>query len=223
MSRIGEKIQKIRNQKGVSAKQLAKKLGVSEKFITEVEQGRKVMNETLIDKASKVLGENLNDLTMNFKEEEDNDIKVTDIKMGVTKKKEVSPIWDDAFSSILKSIPIYDYSLKRILGKKTLPLISNKIEGYSQDKVLFLAIQNDDMVGFRITKGDIAFGHTINEIENNCICLLEYKGERVLRQIKKLDSNKVLLVSNRGNVITETAEIKNIKPLVKIDKVEILL
>lgn len=223
MSRIGEKIQKIRNEKGISAKQLAKKLGVAEKFITEVELGRKVMNENLIEKASKVLGEDLNDLTMNFKEEENDEIKVVNRKLGITKEKEVSAVWGEAFSSILKAIPVYDYSLNKVLGKKTLPLISNKIDGHSQDKVLFLAIQDDDMIGFRIAKGDIAFGHTINEVENNSVCLLEHKGERVVRQIKKLDNNKVLLISNRGNVITETAEIKNIKPLVKIDKVEIIL
>jgi SOS-response transcriptional repressor LexA len=75
-----------------------------------------------------------------------------------------------------------------------MPIISNKVDGYAQDKVLFLEIENDDMLGFRICSGDIAFAHLTHEIENNAIALVDYNGERVLRQIKTLDGNKILLI-----------------------------
>lgn len=221
MSRIGDKIQKARNEKGISAKQFAKKLGVAEKFITEVEQGRKIMNEMLIDKASKILETNLNDLALNFTDKKSDENKIIDQKKGIIKEKEISPIWNDALSSVLKSIPIYDYNLNRVLGKKSLPVISNKIEGYSQDKVMFIFVDEDDMIGFRIAKGDIAFAHTINELQDESLCLVEYKNKRAIRQIKKIDSNKVLLISNRGSVMTETVNVSEVKPLAKIDKVEI--
>ena len=50
MSRIGEKIKNLRNKKGLTQKQLSKKLGVSESFINDIELGRKIINESLMTK-----------------------------------------------------------------------------------------------------------------------------------------------------------------------------
>ena len=56
MSRVGENIKNTRNSVGMSQKQLAKKLGVAESFINEVETGRKVANQSLIDRVVKSFG-----------------------------------------------------------------------------------------------------------------------------------------------------------------------
>ena len=53
MSRVGDKIKEARIKNGLSQKALAKKLGVAEKFINEVELGRKIAQESFIDKATK--------------------------------------------------------------------------------------------------------------------------------------------------------------------------
>ncbi len=45
MSRVSDKIKEARLKKGLTQKQLAKKLGVAENFINEVESGRKIINE----------------------------------------------------------------------------------------------------------------------------------------------------------------------------------
>jgi transcriptional regulator with XRE-family HTH domain len=238
MSRLGEKIRNVRVQKGMSAKELGRKLGVAEKFIIEVEEGRKILNDALLDRISKVFGYNIDD-DMLYQIEENNTDKlqgkkdIQDIRKAAAQKlKEANEeqqapktqiVWNDALESVLKNVPIYDYSLSNVLDARPLPVISNRIEGHAKDKVMFIEIQDSDMMGFRIVKGDIAFGYTTHEIENNTICLVEYNGERKIRQIKKLDSNHLLLVSNRGSLITETIPIKNIKVLVKLDKVEMKL
>ena len=64
MSRVGENIKKAREKSGLTAKALAKKLGVAEKYINEVEMGRKVASESFIDKAAKILKVDLNDISM---------------------------------------------------------------------------------------------------------------------------------------------------------------
>lgn len=221
MSRVGSKIKLIRNQKGMSQKQLAKKLGVAEKFINEVECGRKVLSESLLGRVSKILGEDLNDVTMSFEEQiQSYEEKVTEIPF---KKKEVNQVWRDAFSSVLREVPVYDYSMKNILFRKPMPVLSNKIEGYHQDKVFFVQVEDDDMSGFRMLKGDIAFCHMCHEFDGNNIYLLQHDGEIVIRQIRKLDSQKLLLVSNKGSLRTETVVIKQIKILAKVTKVEIKL
>ncbi|MBZ4647137.1 MAG: hypothetical protein PWR27_133 [Petroclostridium sp.] len=237
MSRIGSKISSIRIQRGMAQKELAKKLGVSEKFIIEVEEGRRILNDALIERISKIFGQNIDDEMLYEIEEKGEKLqgkkdieeirKAAEQKLREAQKAQEPPkvqeVWNDALESVLKNVPVYSYDLSTIVDVRPLPVISNKIEGYSKDKVLFLRIEDDDMIGFRIAKGDIAFGHIMHEIENNAICLVEYGGQRLIRQIKRLDSNNILLVSNKRSLTTETVQVKSIKVLVKLDKVEIKL
>ena len=58
MSRVGENIKKVREASGLSAKALAKKMGVSESFLVELEGGRRVINEAMLQRFSKVVGKN---------------------------------------------------------------------------------------------------------------------------------------------------------------------
>lgn len=231
MSRAGEKLKNIREQLGLNQKQLAKKLGVAESFINEVEMGRKILNESFMNKLSKLAGKDINDISMSI--EEDADMEVANVKPSIMKTHKVSAsnkdlpeindVWSNALSSVLKTVPIYKYDLKQTVGSRQLPVVSNKIEGHSVDKVLFLEIEEDDMIGFRMAKGDIAFAHLTHEAPNNAICLVEYNSERAIRQIKKLDSNKVLLISNKGSIRTETAYTKDINVIAVLDRVEIKL
>ncbi|MGH4051802.1 MAG: S24 family peptidase [Clostridium sp.] len=220
MSRVGDRIKLVREAKAISQKQLGKKIGVSEGFINEVELGRKVINEKFLEKLSKTLGEEIEDTSVSFQAEEREERKPK-LERPITGK--VNEVWNDAFSSVLKDVTIYKYDLLKSIGTRQMPIISNKVEGYAQDKVLFLEIENDDMQGFRICSGDIAFAHLTHEIENNAITLVDYNGERVLRQIKKLDSNKVLLISNRISLRTDTVKHTDIKVIAKLDRVEFKL
>jgi len=221
MSRVGDRIKQVRESKSISQKQLGKKIGVSEGFINEVELGKKVINEKFLEKLSKILGEEIEDTSVSFQADETTEERKPKLERPNSGK--VNEVWNDAFSSVLKDVTIYKYDLAKVVGIRQLPIISNKVEGYAQDKVLFLEIENDDMLGFRICSGDIAFAHLTHEIENNSISLVDYNGERVLRQIKKLDSNKVLLISNRVSLRTDTVGHNDFKVIAKLDRVEFKL
>lgn len=226
MSRVGEKIKEARLKSGMSQKLLAKKLGVAEKFINEIEMGRRVAQESLIDKASKILNADFNDVSMVVTDEAliKERKAMSDVKNKSSKGNiEKDEVWTNAFSSVLKNVPILDYSLKNNKGFKELPIHSNKVEGYSQDKVLYLEIQDDEMSGFRMLKGDLAFATLVKEVSNNGIFLVEYKGRRAIRQIKNLGNSKVLLVSNAGSLLTETMNLNEISVLAKLDRIEIKL
>jgi transcriptional regulator with XRE-family HTH domain len=226
VSRVGEKIKEARLKSGMSQKLLAKKLGVAEKFINEIEMGRRVAQESLIDKASKILNADFNDVSMVVTDEAliEERKAMSDVKNKSSKGNiEKDEVWTNAFSSVLKNVPILDYSLKNNKGFKELPIHSNKVEGYSQDKVLYLEIQDDEMSGFRMLKGDLAFATLVKEVSNNGIFLVEYKGRRAIRQIKNLGNSKVLLVSNAGSLLTETMNFNEISVLAKLDRIEIKL
>jgi transcriptional regulator with XRE-family HTH domain len=230
MSTVGERIKQGRNAKGMTQKQLAKKLGVAEGYINDVENGRKVVEEKFIERVGKVLGGDLSEMTTLFDSIAYEERKASEAgtkSQGTVKnnkiKETINEVWNDAFSSVLKSVGIYNYDLNKPIGKKELPVISNKIEGYAQDKVLYLKIENDDLLGFRICEGDLALANLTSEIENNKIYLIDINGERVIRQLKKLDSNKVLIISNKNMVRTETAHPKDIKVIAKLNRLEIEL
>nr|WP_207757799.1 helix-turn-helix transcriptional regulator [Clostridium botulinum] len=222
VSRLGEKIKQAREKNGLSAKVLGKKLGVAEKYINDIELGRKVANEAFIERVSKFLKTDLNDINMVVTDEDLMKEKEA-FKKTVNTKVEKSEVWTDAFASVIKNVPIYNYSLSNTKGTRELTVHSNKVEGYPQDKVLYLQIENDDMSGFRILKGDLAFAHMVKEFSNNGIFLIDHKGERKIRQIRSLGNSKVLLISNGGSLITETTEIKEINIIAKLERIEIKL
>ena len=227
MSRVGEKIKEARLQSGMSQKALAKKLGVAEKFINEVELGRRIAQESFIDKASKILKTDFNDVSMVVTDEALLEEKkaMKEIKNNIPRnnKNNEEEIWTNAFSSVLKNVPIFDYTLKNSKGFKELPIHSNKVEGFSQDKVLYLEIQDDEMSGFRMLKGDLAFASLVKEPSNNGIFLVEYKGKRAIRQIKILGNSKALLVSNGGSLLTETMNLNEFSVIAKLERLEIRL
>jgi transcriptional regulator with XRE-family HTH domain len=220
MSRVGERIKEAREKSGMTQKALAKKLGVAEKFVNEVETGRKIINESLISKVSKVLNTDLNDINMVVTDEELQKELKAEKQVRQTKPAEVNEVWNQAFGSVLKNVPIYDYSLAQVKGYKQLATASNKIDGHTANKVFYLKIENNDMTGYRIQENDLALCYSIKEIENNSICLVEFNGKRVIRQIKKLDNVKALLISNNGSMRTETANIKEIKAIAKLYRIE---
>lgn len=220
MSRVGERIKEAREKSGMTQKALAKKLGVAEKFVNEVEIGRKIINESLIAKVSKVLNTDLNDINMVVTDEELQKELKAEKQVRQTKPAEVNEVWNQAFGSVLKNVPIYDYSLAQVKGYKQLATASNKIDGHTANKVFYLRIENNDMTGYRIQENDLALCYSIKEIENNSICLVEFNGKRVIRQIKKLDNVKALLISNNGSMRTETANIKEVKAIAKLYRIE---
>lgn len=222
MSRVGENIKKAREKNGFTVKALAKKLGVAEKYLNEVEMGRKVAPESFIDKAAKVLKADLNDISMVVTDKDLMEEKKT-LKELPKKKNESNEVWTDALSFVLRNIPVYNYSLSSNKGYREMPVHSNKIEGYPQDKVFYLEIEDDEMNGFRMLKGDFAFAHIVKELSNNGFFLVEYNNKRKIRQVKILGNSKILLVSNGGSILTETMELRDIQVIAKLERVEINL
>ena len=229
MSRVGEKIKEARTKAGLTQKALGKKLGVSDKFINEVEMGRRVAQEGFIERAAKILNTDVNGISMVVTDEAlMEERKITEVakkekKINAKILGETSPVWTDAFSSVMKKVIIYDYSLKKELGSKELPIYSNKVEGYPADKVLYIKVEDNSMSGFRMMKDDIVFGHLVKEVSNNGMFLIEYDNKRVIRQIKSLGEQKLLLIGNDGSAKTETIQVKEAKIIAKLERLEIQL
>lgn len=211
-NRVGKKISEIRATQNISQKQLAKKLGVAEGFIKDIESGKKIINESLIDRISKLYNV---DFQEGFNDSMDEQVKeyTQNPEVAIEKAKDV---WTNAFDSVIKKVPIFDYSMTKMLGNINMPIVDNKVEGYSQDKVIFLKIEEDSMLSMRIHCDDLAFALINSNIDNNGIYFIERNGERIIRQIKILDGNKLLLISHKGAIRTEAISKKEVKVLARL-------
>lgn len=217
MSRVGTGIHNARLQKGISQKELAKKLGVSESFIGDVEAGRKIAKEDLIARAEKLLGVDLNEADLLQTDEPVENIKET------APSKTINKQWEDAFSNVLKKLPIMDIKMREIYGYKYLPVIDKKIEGYNPEKLVYIKVPDDSMRGFRMHKDDNVMLLLNSEVVSNSISLIEIDGKRCIRQIKRLDSAKVLILSHYTDLKTETRDIKSIEVIGKCIRLEVEL
>ena len=94
--------------------------------------GRRIAQESFIDKASKILKADFNDVNMVVTDEALLEERKTmrEVKNNFSAKNNTNKdeVWTNAFSSVLKNVPIVDYTLKNNKGFKELPIHSNKIE-----------------------------------------------------------------------------------------------
>lgn len=214
MNRIGKRIEEARNRSSISVKELAKKLGVSPNYIMDIEMGKKIISEDMIKRIEKLLNVSLNEELYDEVAEPVENIKEYE---NLPVNKEI----EEAFSNILKKVPVCDVNFKEIYEYKMLPIIDKKIEGYNAEKIVFIKAPDDSMRGFRILKGDRIMLFKTSEIENNSICLIEIDKKRVIRQLKRLDANKVLIISHGNDLKTETFDVKSFTIIGKCLKLEI--
>jgi transcriptional regulator with XRE-family HTH domain len=215
MSRIGERIREERMKSGFSVKDFSKKLGIAESFVNDVELGKKIINENMIKKIEKLLNVTLSEVAFEEISEPVENIKEPNIPKNTNKQ------WEDAFSHLLKKIPVCDINLKEIYDYKYLPVIDKKIDGHSSDKIIFVKANDDSMRGFRIQKNDTVMIYQNSELISNSLLLIKGDEKNVIRQVKRLDANKALIISHSNEIKTETRDIKSIYVIGRCLKVEV--
>jgi len=230
MSRVGKRIQEERIKKGLSPKQLGKKCGVAESFILDIESGSKIINEKVLAQISKVLGTNLEEsmsMTEAIKEEkvqktiQKKPQNFTAKSSGGRSEVQPLPMWEDALSNIIKKIPIYDIEMTSIKGYKSFPIIDKKVEGFNPDKLIYIQLADDILTQFRIKKGDRCLISLNHELKNNSFNLIEYNKKKYLRKVRKVDGNKLQLMSGTSEDKVVVKDIKEIKVLGRLIRVEI--
>ena len=229
MARVGEELKKSRLEANMSMKQVAKKLGVSESFVNEVELGRRIVNEDLIKRFSKVFNKKVGTMGLGSLEESAQSESFERTKETIKKEVYVAPktpvneLWNQAFGENIKNVPIFGYDLKNPLGHQSHVVEKKKIDGYPMDKVVMLKVENDDLKGYRIQKGDLVSGVEAKEIQGTQMMLLSYKGKHLLRKIRNLNNGNVELLTFNETQRSEIVPLKEVTILLKLYKVEIRL
>ena len=202
MSRLGDLIRLERTRQGLTHKQVARKCGVSDKYLMEVEAGTRIIAD---DQARRILK------TMGMQEHNEADFTLDDIAATVDlqsavpqitqaaaqkKAEKAKPqesgnadpgvagsIWLDALAGVLKHVPVYNAVMKEV-GHRLLPVTNGKIEGAAPDNALR---------GFRVHRGDILLVVPAQAAVDGAIMLLQTPQGRVLRKVKRVNDYQAML------------------------------
>ena len=239
MSRLGDLLHTERLRRKMTLKQVAKLGGVSESYLKDVEEGKKIIAD---DQARRILkkmglqehnevGFSLEDIAATVDVET---IAPKKVVQSVAKKETETvyqskseatvsgSIWLDALSSVLKRVPVYNAVMKEI-GHKLLPILDGKIEGAAADKVFFFSAPDDTMRGFRILREDHCMIVPSNSPIDGAVMLVEYNQHRCLRKVKKLDGMNVLLQSYDREYNAEALSLHEIGFIGRVSRVEFTL
>ena len=127
MSRLGDLIRLERTRQGLTHKQVARKCGVSDKYLMEVEAGTRIIQDDQARRILKSMGLQqqteadftLDDIaaTVDLQSAVPQLTKAVETKKSVKEKENVvaesdpgvsGSIWLDALSGVLKHVPIYN-------------------------------------------------------------------------------------------------------------------
>lgn len=227
MSRLGNEIMQARTRAGLSQKQLAKKLGVSEGFIADVEVGRRVLNNILLTRIKGVLGS----IGAEMEEAVSLPTVASPVRKVVAPAKGEKPqtdeavkdIWQDALGGVVKEVPVVDVSLNSLKETRKLLVMDNRVEGIAKDKVFYLRIPDNDMIGFRMVRDDLALCGMTRDYEEDGYYLILLNDKRVVRQLKKTAIGQLSIASHNGVLHRETVLLRDVQIVAKLYRIEIKL
>ena len=213
MSRLGDLIRLERTRQKLTYKQVARKCGVSEKYLEEVESGRRIIQD---DQARRILK------TMGMQQQTEADFTLDDIAATVdlqsavptiakaaekklTKKEKhegteedeasapvAGSIWLDALSGVLKHVPVMNAAMKEV-GHRLLPITNGKIEGANPDKVYYLTAPDNDLRGFRVMKGDLLLVVPAQAPVDGALMVLDTPFGKIMRKTVAMPNFQVML------------------------------
>ena len=115
MSRMGSEISRLRKEAGITQKQLAKMRGVTERFIEEVESGKRILKSDLIVRVSKALRQEASKLDL-FDEKEISMRPEPDRNIKKVIEKPVQEIWTDALAGVIMTVPVYNSKMDKAIS-----------------------------------------------------------------------------------------------------------
>lgn len=240
MSRLGDLLLLERSRQKMTRKQVAKMCGISEGYLKDVEEGRRIIQD---DQARRILAK------LGTSQRHESEFSLDEIAATVdlgtlspakpapqpevkaqpkaesvkaTKPEEQTGIWLDALSSVLKPVPVMNAGWIQV-SRKMVPIQDGKIEGAKPEKVVYFLAPDDSMRAMRIEKGDMVLIVPQTLPVDGAIMLVEYGAHRCLRKIKLLGNSNILLQSGDRELGAESKHISEVKLVGKAVRVEIAL
>lgn len=207
MSRMGDTIRASRVKYGLTEKQLAKKTGLAESFVKEVELGKRIPSDDQARRMLKACGVTQEDTSPETVIEPETPLRPRPRPYTLPQavKKEEAPeteapaqgsneAWLDALGGVVKRVPVMDDNAL-VIDHVLFPVTGGRIEGGQADKVVLFRVQDESLAGFAIHAGDLMLTVPEKQPVDDAFMLLAYHGRHCVRRIKKLEGSKLMLQS----------------------------
>ena len=201
MSRLGEMIKEERTKAGWSLKQLAKKSGVSESFLADVELGTRIIADTQATRILKVLGKS-SEVFADFESKADGMpapavSRPTITRQAPAQEKPLKPAeptdsWLSALGGLMQAVPVKN-SLGKVVDQKVLPVKSGRIEGVVAEKVFYLLAPDDLMMGYRIRRNDRLLVLPATAPVDGAVMVFMQDSTYYLRKVNMQDGGRLLM------------------------------
>jgi len=224
MNRVSEMIKAQRIKANMTPKQLAKKCGVSESYILDVESGRKILSDETASRMLRAMGSGssiINDMDM--PEAVTPERTVVIVKRNAPevadRPAEISDAWKDALSGNTCHVPITD-TAGHTVGNRLMAAQSRKIEGAPAENAFYFIVPDQSMAAFRLQPGDLLLCVKTGAIRDG-LMVFDYRGKRVVRKVRKMKNNKAeLFWYEEGELKSTTAlsvEMKNAGQVIRAE------
>ena len=241
MSRLGDLLRTERLRRKMTLKDVARAGGVSESYLKDVEEGKRIIAD---DQARRILKK------IGLQEHNEPDFSLDDIAATVDlqtvqpqapvkpkvkpadtelvyhdeeeKEGHQSGVWLDALTSVLKHVPVYNAVMQEV-DHRLLPILDGRIEGASPDKVFYYLAPDDSLRGFRILRDDLCLVVPSASPVDGAVMLVEHNQHRALRKVKKLDALNVLLQSYDREYSAEPCVLPDVTFIGRVTRVEFSL
>ena len=202
MSRLGETILQARLKAAMTQKALAKKCGMAESVIREIESGRRIVSDEQAQRILKILGVE-NPVSAELEVAQEPAVKLRPKPRPYVLEPdapsqaaaaESADAWLDALGGVVRRVPVTDEA-GLVIDHVLVPIVGGKIEGGAVDKVFFYRCPDDALRGFRIHAGDLLLCVPAQKVEDGAIHVFSLGQRRVARKANKLDVDKLHLQS----------------------------
>ena len=223
MSRLGDTIRTARLRAKLTEKALGRKCGLAESYIKDLESGRKIVSDEQAQRILKVLGVE-NPISTELEAAAEPPVKLrprprayvlpVEEQVEAAKKaaEESSDAWLDALGGVVKRVPVMaDDGL--VIDHVLTPVVNGKIEGGAPDKVVYYRCPDDMLRGFRVHAGDLLLTVPASKAEDGALMLVEYRGERLVRKLLKLDGGRIQMKAFDHEFTATVGTIMDVKVL----------
>lgn len=201
MSRLGDMIHKERTQRGLSAKQVAKMGGVSEKYVLEVEAGSRIIADDAARRLLKAMGKT-GELVSDFEAMASGDPTPRPVApappppavqaQAEAPSGQINTAWLSAMGGVLHPVPVKD-AKGATLSSRPVPTENGKIEGAPPEKVFYLVCPDTTMRGYRLRPGDLLLVVPAAAPADNATMVLKEDGLMAVRRVTRQEGGRVLL------------------------------
>lgn len=223
MNRIGQAIMTARVKAKLTPKALGKLCGLTEAYIVQVESGKKIAPESVVEKIMQQLGERYEQFDAAAAADKEKEIvKAAPVLQKPELKKPTETValtgqWMDALAGVIRKYPIVKGNQK--LGEIEMVIANKKIEGYHPDKIGFV-ISQESIANFRILEGDLLMLGMDETVVNEKLYAIQFYGKFLVRRLRRDQKGKLTVSPGLSGGAPEQVEESQIKVLGRVLRVQ---